>query len=141
VANRIKLRTWTTGVALTLAAACTTLPEVKHKNFEFPSNAFIHKPKRAYVPIGTVRTRVDFPSLDPLREEADLCRNYFNQAARELVKRAQEKGGAAVVEVRSVVFLADGRRETYPQPECADDGNEGQVLAEGLAVRWADGLP
>jgi hypothetical protein len=124
-----------------LLGACTTLPDVKHKTYEFPGAAFIRKPARAYVPITAVRARVDFPSLDPAREEAELCRNYFNKAARDLVKMAQEKGGTAVVNVRSVVFLADGKRETYPQPECSDDGNEGQVLVEGTAVRWADGLP
>jgi hypothetical protein len=35
-----------------------------------------------------------------------------------------------------VVFLADGRRETFDRPECTDDGEEGDVLVQGVAIQW-----
>lgn len=86
--------------------------------------------------MGLVRTKVDFTTLDPGFDESSLCLNYFNKAARDLVKRAKEKGADAVIDVRSVVFYEGGKSETFPKAECSDDGAEGQVLAQGIAVKW-----
>jgi hypothetical protein len=94
------------------------------------------KPTRPFEFVGWVKTKVNYVTLDPQHDEAQLCENYFNKAVRDLVKQARDHGGDAVIEVRSVVFLVDGRQETYPKAECADDGEEGQVLAVGKAIKW-----
>lgn len=104
--------------------------------YAFPKEAFIGEPDRPYEALGLVRTRVNFPSLDPRHDESQLCANYFNKAARDLLNRAREQGGDAVIDIKSVVFLIDGRSEVHPTPECSDDGAEGQVLAQGIAVKW-----
>jgi hypothetical protein len=102
----------------------------------FPKDAYVGDVKRPYKPLGLVKSRVDFSSLDERREEDALCKNYYNKAVEDLLKRAREKGADAVIDVKSVVFLEDGRMETYATPECADDGHEGQILAQGIAVQW-----
>ena len=117
-------------------SACSTLPEVKHTQYDFPDSAFIGDVKRAYQKIGVVRSRVDFASLDSKNEESNLCKNYFNKAVRDLLKKARARHADAVIDVKSVVFLVDGRSELYPDPECSDDGEQGQVLTQGLAVKW-----
>jgi hypothetical protein len=122
--------------ALVTLGACTTLPKPKHDKFRYPKDAYVETPKRAYVPVGTVRSKVNFTSLDPNHEETELCKNYYNKAVAELVKFAHAKGADAVIDVKSVVFLEDGRVETYKTPECSDDGGEGQILAQGTAIRW-----
>jgi hypothetical protein len=129
--------------ALVLAAgmvaglsACATLPEAKHSWAKFPENAFLGKPKRPYDVIGVVRSKVNFQTLDPNNEESSLCRNYFNQAAKKLLEYSKDKGGDAVIEVRSVVFFMDGKTELFPRAECSDDGAEGQILAQGTAIKW-----
>lgn len=125
-------------VFLLLAAGCASRPAViQHPVFSFPKeSAFTDDVTRPYEVLGQVRARVDFPSLDSNREIEDLCKNYFHKGVRQLVKFAREKGGDAVIGVRSIVFLEDGRREEYPRAECSDDGAEGQLLAQGIAVRW-----
>ncbi|MGK5088921.1 hypothetical protein WDW86_15285 [Bdellovibrionota bacterium FG-2] len=123
-------------LAFPLGFACTTLPTPSHTKHVFPNNAHIGDVKRPYEVLGLVKTRVEFQTLDPTREEKDLCNNYFNKAAEDLVKRAREKGGDAVLDVKSVVYLVDGRQEFYPTAECSDDGQEGQVLAQGVVVKW-----
>ena len=35
-----------------------------------------------------------------------------------------------------VVYFRDGKSPRYKTPECADDGNEGQILLEGKAIRY-----
>jgi hypothetical protein len=115
---------------------CTSLPKPKQAYFSFPKDAYIETPKRTFHPMGTVRSRVNYPSLDVRHEEQELCRNYFNKAVIDLVRMAKERGADAVIEVQSVVFLEDGRVETFKKPECADDGEEGQALAQGVAVKW-----
>ncbi len=104
----------------------------------FPKEGiYADRPKdRPYEVLGRVRTKVNFPSLDGQREDATLCRNYFNKAAKDLLARAKKVGGDAIMEVRSVTFLIDGKSETHKSAECADDGEEGQVLAEGYAIKW-----
>ena len=113
------------------------MPTPQHKSYRFPSGkAFVEGVKRPYRVVGLVRAKVNFPSLDPMHEESDLCKNYYYKAVKDLVSSAVEKDADAVIEVRSVVFLADGRKETYSTPECSDDGLEGQILVQGLAVKW-----
>lgn len=116
---------------------CATLPEPKVKPYRFPKEeAFYGDVKRPYKTLGLVRSKVNFQSLDFTHEESDLCRNYFNKAVGDLVKIAKNQGGDAVIDIKSVVFLEDGRQETYPSAECSDDGMEGQVLCQGIAVKW-----
>jgi hypothetical protein len=130
------LKTLSSAFIICYFTACATLPDVHHKWTSFPKEAFVEKPSRPYTVIGRVRSKVDYQSLDPNNEEGKLCRNYYNQAVKKLVEYAKAKGADAVIEVRAVVFLMDGRNEKYKQPECADDGGEGQALAEGFAVKW-----
>lgn len=122
---------------LILLAACTTLPAPKYSRHAFPKGeAFIGDAKRPYRTLGLVRAKVEFPTLDPARDEQELCNNYYNAAVQDLVKHARKAGGDAVINVMSVVFLEDGRAETHKTPECSDDGQEGQILAQGIAVKW-----
>ncbi|MCM2322004.1 MAG: hypothetical protein NDJ90_01950 [Oligoflexia bacterium] len=130
-------------LSLTLAwlswagVACTTLPTPKVSSYAFPKGeAFVGNADRPYETLGLVRTKVEYFTLDPMHEEEDLCRNYYNKAVRDLVKRAKEKGADAVIDVKTVVFTADGRQEFHPTAECTDEGDEGQVLAQGIAIRW-----
>ena len=60
-----------------------------------------------------MKGRADYPSLDSNHEEQELCNNYFNKAVADMVKLARERGADAVVDVKSVVVLEDGRVETY----------------------------
>jgi hypothetical protein len=107
------------------------------KEYSFPKNdAFLDQPDRAYDTLGAVKTRVDFVTLNPDWDESRLCRNYYNKAVRDLVSRAKDQGGDAVIGVRSVVFMVDGSHHTYRTPECADDGQSGQILTEAIAIRW-----
>lgn len=130
-------RAWVTLLIVTLVGCASRPREIQHKVYTFPKDlAFVDDVQRPYEVLGQVRARVDFPSLDSDREVEDLCKNYYNKGVRQLVRFAQDKGGDAVIGVRSVVFLEDGRREEYSRPECADDGAEGQILTQGVAVRW-----
>lgn len=123
---------------LALYAGCTNLPKIEHKDYGFPDRqAFIDDgPKGVQIEvIGRVKARADWPSLDPDREESGLCINYYNKAVRDLVKFAKEKKADYVIKIRSITVLYDGRIEVHKTPECSDDGGEGQVLVEGVAVR------
>lgn len=118
-------------------SACTTMPSTTHEDYDFPKGrAFINKVERPYQVIGEVKERVDFPNVDPTAPMRKLCANYFNKAVQGLVKRARRAGADAVVDVRSVVYLMDGTRESYSTPECSDGGDTGQILVRALAVRW-----
>jgi hypothetical protein len=126
--------------ALSASAGCASMPKVEHKKYVYPDHyAFVGDVKRPYTVLGPVRSRVEFPTLDPDHEEKSLCRNYYNEAVRKLVQYARKAGGDVVIDVRSVVFLEDGRSETYPTAECSDDGEGGQVLATGIAIKWKPG--
>jgi hypothetical protein len=127
---------WVSALLVVFLAACSTLPTPKMTRYKWPKDAYIGEPDKPYEKLGLVRTRIEYPSLDPTREEGTLCKNYFAKAASDLVVRARKVGGDAVIDVRSAVFLFDGRAETYPSAECSDDGQEGQVLAQGIAVKW-----
>lgn len=125
------------GIILVVGSACTTLPAVKHENYTFPDKkAFIGDVKRPYEALGLVRSKVNFQTLDPAREENELCVNYYRKAVRDLVEIAKERGADAVIDVKSVVFFEDGKHELFSTPECSDDGMEGQVLTQGIAVKW-----
>jgi hypothetical protein len=125
-----------------LLVSCATLSAPKVTKYAFPKEeAFLNEPKRPFEVIGRVRTKVTWQSLNPDQEESALCSNYFNKAVIDLVKRARDKGADAIIKVQSVVFLVDGRQEIYSTPECADDGEEGQVLAQALAVKWKETKP
>ncbi len=126
------------GLALLLAAfaSCTSLPKPKQTYYSFPKDAYIQAPKRPMQTMGSVKSRADYPSLDATHEEQELCRNYFNKAVGDMVRMAKERGADAVVDVKSIVVMEDSRVETYPKPECADDGESGQVLVHGIAVKW-----
>lgn len=115
---------------------CGTLPTIKHNRYDFPSGAFLGEVKKPYAVIGEVRSRVDFSTLDLNEDENALCRNYYNKAVMELIRHTKEGGGDAVIQIRSVVFLQNGKMEKYTTPECSDDGTEGQILLEGVGIRW-----
>ncbi len=120
--------------------ACSSLPEPKVKKYTFPEeDAYVGEaPKRPYKSLGLVRAKVDFISLNAQWEEDRLCKNYFNKAVQQLLRDAKKVGADSVIDIRSVVFLVDGKVETYSTPECSDDGDEGQVLAQGIAVKWLE---
>jgi hypothetical protein len=126
-------------LALTsLGVGCAThLPEPKMTRYAFPKGkAFVGDVKRPYKKLGQVRTKVNFNTLDWIHEEDQLCRNYYNKAARDLVARADDQGADAVIDIQSVVFNDLDGAETYPTPECSDEGQEGQILLQGVAVKW-----
>ena len=54
---------------------------------------------------------------------------------------ARHQGADAVVDIKSVVFLENGKQETYSTPECSDDGFEGQILLQGVAIKWKKAEP
>jgi hypothetical protein len=126
-------------IAVLAGFACSTLPEPKYKKYSFPEGSVFvdEKPTRPFKVIAPVRVRVNYSSMNPDREELELCRNYYNKGAGQLLKRAKREFRAeAVIDVRSVVYFMDGKSTRYKTPECADDGNEGQILMEGKAIRY-----
>ncbi len=135
----MKLRPLFCGLLVTALFACASLPDPKFKTYAFPEQeVFVTaKPTRRYKVVGPVRVRVNFNSMNPEREDQDLCRHYFNKGAADLLKRAKrDLKGDAVIDVRSVVYYMDGKTKKFTTPECADDGGEGQVLMEGKAIRY-----
>ncbi|MGZ3688502.1 MAG: hypothetical protein ACXWPM_06375 [Bdellovibrionota bacterium] len=124
-------------IGLVLAAACSSLPEPKHAHYNFPEReAFVNEPGRPYQKLGAVKTKVNFNTVDPALDDKMLCRNYYNKATKDLVRRAKDVHGDAVIHIRSVVFYEDGQHEIFDRPECSDDGQEGQILLEAIAVKW-----
>lgn len=119
--------------------SCATLPASKYKAYDFPEQGVFveEKPARRYKVLGPVRVRVNYSSLNPEREEQDLCRNYYNKGVNDLLKRAKrDQRGDAVIDIRSVVYFMDGKQKRFATPECSDDGQEGQILLEGKAIRY-----
>jgi hypothetical protein len=121
-----------------LSFACASMPEPKMDKATFPKGqAYMGDVKgRPYEKLGLVRARKDFETLDPVHDEKELCQNYFNKTVRDLVKEAKKQGGDAVIEVRSIVFYEDGSSKLYTTPECSDEGQEGQILTQGIAIKW-----
>ena len=96
---------------------CSTLPESSFKHHTFPQeDAYFGNVDRPYITLGTVRSKVDFSSLDDSHEEKDLCRNFFNKSVRELLSTTKAKGGDAVIDIKSVVYLEDGKKEKLFPP-------------------------
>lgn len=125
------------GFTLFFLWSCSSLPTVRHEKYFFPKEtAFFGDVRREYKKLGLVRSKVNYQTLDLNHDEEYLCVNYFNRAVEELVRFARKKGGDAVIDVRSVVFFENGEHELHPSAECSDDGMEGQVLAQGVAIQW-----
>jgi hypothetical protein len=127
------------GFALLATFGCATLPDPKFKAYDFPEgDVYVdRKPTRKYKALGPVRVRVNFDSLNPDRDEQELCRNAWNKGAGDLLKRARrDRKGDAVIDVHSVTYYIDGKSKTHSSAECSDDGQEGQILMEGTAIRW-----
>lgn len=116
--------------------ASSSLPTAKFERVSFPKDAHIGDVKRPYETLGMVRTKINYPSLDPNREEDQLCQNAFNQAARDLLERARKNKADAIIDLKSVTLLESGQWETHASAQCSDDGQEGQILAQAIAVRW-----
>ncbi|NDD90764.1 hypothetical protein EBZ37_01580, partial [bacterium] len=108
-------------------SACASAPKSNSQPEDWvlrptPEGVFMGKPERAFKTVGTVRTWQGFPtSLDDSFTETEFnrrCRKAFYEASGKLLGIAREHGAEAVVEVNSVVFLADGRKEYHPKAEC-----------------------
>jgi hypothetical protein len=130
-------------VTLTFFSACaTSLPEERHSKYSFPSQkVYLETPtgadaNRPYEVLGWVKSRAAFPTLEQEQNNPNLCRNYYNKAARSLVKEMENAGGDAVIKVRSIVMFMDGKFQEYKTPECSDDGAEGEILLRGVAIRF-----
>jgi hypothetical protein len=126
------------GVLAMIVFACATIPEQKMDKVSFPKEtAYMGDVKgRPYEKLGLVRARKDFLTLDVDHDEKELCQNYFNKAVRDLVKEAKKQGGDAVIDVKSIVFYEDGSSKLYKTPECSDEGQDGQILTQGIAIKW-----
>ncbi len=125
------------------ACASAALDEkVKHPKFSFPEALVFRElptgelQDRPYEVMGWVRSKAVWPTLDQEAYSEGLCRNYFNKAAKNLLKEAKKVGADAVIQVRSVVFMLDGKVGEFPDPECSDDGAEGEVLVRGVAIKF-----
>jgi hypothetical protein len=129
--------------AAELSGCATSLPEEHHATFRFPEKlVFLEEPTgdlkgKPYEVLGWVRTREHFPTLEQDPNSQKLCQNYYNKAARELLKQAKKEAkGDAVIKVRSVIMLLNGKTEEHLTPECSDDGAEGEILLRGIAIKW-----
>lgn len=118
--------------------ACTTLPEPTIEKYSAPENVYVGKsqPERPIERLDKVHVKINFPSMNHQWDDKALCENFFKKAEQELVKKSKKLGGDGVIEIHSVVFLMNGKRETHSTPECSDDGEEGQILAEGVAFKY-----
>jgi hypothetical protein len=117
-------------------AGCATIPEPKHDKFRFPKNAYLNIPKKSHKKLGPVRDKVTYIASGEEYTSEQLCHNYFNKSVARLLKYAQKAGGDAVMGIRSLVVYMDGANEVFAKPECFDDGAEGQVLTQGIAIKW-----
>ncbi len=130
------------GINLWITGCATSLPEERHRTFRFPEKlAYVEEPTgeylgRKYEVLGWVRARAHFPTLEQDPNSQKLCSNYYNKAVRDLLKEAKKPGGDAVIKIRSVVMLMDGKTEEHVTPECSDDGAEGEILLRGIAIKW-----
>lgn len=139
-----QMRRWYLFASLAaMAAGCaTSLPAERHEPHVFPqSDVYVDQPTgdrqgQPLKPLGWVRTRVRFPTLEQEPHNPALCRNYYNKAAAQLLKEARKVGADAVIQVRSVVLLFSGQTQEFPTAECSDDGAEGEILLKGIAVKY-----
>ncbi len=124
-----------------LGGCATSLPEPKHDRYAFPDKVFIEEPTGRlqgvpYKPLGWVKAKATWPTMEHESNNQSLCRNYYNRAARNLAREAEKAGADAVIRVRSIVILLDGKTEEHPTPECSDDGAEGEILLRGVAIKF-----
>jgi hypothetical protein len=125
-------------VGVTLAGGCASLPDSQYQKIPFPKK-HAHLSETPPFPaeiLGVVRAKISFPTTDPEHELEELCLSAFNQGAHDLIKKAKKtyKTATDVIGIQSIVFFLDGTKKAYPQAECSDDGNEGQVLMQGQAI-------
>ncbi len=92
--------------------------------------------KRPYKVLGSVKSKATYVTLDPNHGDQFLCRNYFNKAVRDLVRLSKDHGGDAVIDVKSLVFYMNGQQDVFSSAQCSDDGATGEVLVQGIAVKW-----
>jgi len=137
------MKTWGVLLLLVFTGCATSLPEEHHSKYRFPSErVYVNLPtgqdaNRPYEVLGWVKSRAEFPTFEQATQNNPaLCRNYYNKAARELLRQADGVGADAVIQVRSVVMLLNGKFETYSTPECADDGQSGEILLRGIAIHY-----
>jgi hypothetical protein len=129
-------------IFMVAGCASTSLPGAKHEHYLFPQErVYFEEPSqgfegRPYQTMGWVRSKATWSTLENETHDERLCRNYFNKAAHSLLKEAIKAGADAVIKVRSVVMLLDGKIEYYPSPQCSDDGAEGEVLMQGIAIKF-----
>ena len=124
--------------------SCASLPEVKHVHYKLPEKAFyVELPtgefeNRPYDVLGWVRAKANYSTMDVEQHVGDeaMCHNYYNKAAAQLIHEAKKAGADAVIKVRSVVFLLDGKTEEHKTPECSDDGAQGEILLKGVAIKY-----
>jgi hypothetical protein len=141
---RVRYLLLITALLPVLSSGCASLPEPEYTKYDFPKKGVYvdvppeeHTRGRKYEILGIVRTKINYGSMDPDKDEQTLCKNYYNKAAHDLLKRAKrEAKGDAVIETRSVVFFMDGLSKEYKTPECSDDGSEGQILLTGKVIRY-----
>lgn len=131
---------------LALDAGCASVSNgqkfEKVKRYVFPkSKAFVGNVERPYTIVGTIRTKVTYNSLNPLYDEQTLCVNFYNKGVHDLVMQAKKVGAEAVIKVQTVTYTPDGKFEVHQTPECTDDGEESEVLLEGVAVNWGSAPP
>jgi hypothetical protein len=129
--------------AALFSGCATSLPEERHDTFHFPDElVYVEEPTgefkgRPYEVLGWVRAKAHFPTLEQDPNSQKICKNYYNKATRDLLKQAKKEAkGDAVIKVRSVVILMNGKTEEHPTPECSDDGAEGEILLRGIAIKW-----
>ena len=127
---------------LQVGCASAPLPEEHHDHYAFPPyRVYLEEPtgKAIGVPykiLGWVRSKAEFATMEQEVNNSKLCKNYYNKAARLLLKEADKVHADAVIKVRSVVFNLDGTVEEHATPECSDDGAEGEVLLRGIAIKF-----
>ncbi len=120
-----------------LGGCSSTVPTPKMHQYSFPSGeAFVDAPKRPFKVLGEVKSKATYSSIDFEHGDDVLCRNYYNKAVKDLVKRAKDVGADAIANIRSVVFYEDGTHQIFKTPECTDDGEEGEVLVAATAIKW-----
>lgn len=123
-------------------ACATSLPEAKHEHYSFPeSKAYVEEPTgklqgKPFKPLGWVRAKATWATMEQEKNNQSLCRNYYYKAVRNLVRDAEKAGADAVIKIRSVVILLDGKTEEHLTPECSDDGAEGEILLRAIAIKF-----
>lgn len=125
-------------LALLLISACSSVPEADYVPQEMPKQVFVDAPSGMVIgtKLGILKTKVNFSTFSSQYDESVLCRNAYRKAAKQIWKMAEKLNAEAVIDFRSVTFYLDGKHETHKTAECSDEGGDGQVLVQGMAVRW-----